>query len=609
MSKIIGATVGTPFNPDKIVTKNALYDEAKKLVSRFQTKGMKIPSGTNEIDIILFAGQSNSCGRAVVSDKASDLDVFSTVDIDKAFTYHSPTVKNALETTPQPITEPILANGTNGECYGYIPAFLNAYYATTGRKVCACFKSVGGMMMNNWLPYTIVDKAGTKDTTTKGEYYQPMVDFINGAKEKISGDMSCLIGNIFLVWCQGENDAAYYGYENDYANALEQTLTTDEAKKAYYKEKFADMLNSLKKDADVQKAFIVRIGHSNQTDMANVRNKVIIDAQSEMCRENEDCVMVSGLFAGAKCFKEEDGTTRNLMKSDGSHYLPEGYFRVGIEAGTNAGIYANTYVKPILLEYHRLYLEQMGVEDNTYYEREVDKYIYDPERVDIASMFKYTDYTPTVKPDEPNEPTIPEGYLLYLDFSEGKTIDTYSEYVLIPEGSDISKLSYSTEGMTINDVSALPNGLELVNPINLDALADGWTVEFEVNLPTLSAATRFGVITKYKASAITTSHSPALLTTNYATDNNINLYLGDGATTYDRVKNVFAAGNHNYKFSFDNSKFTAYRDDASIGSDSELQIPETKGYWGCVLGALKSNAYCMPVGTTIKKLTVKEGIE
>lgn len=53
------------------------------------------------------------------------------------------------------------------------------------------------------------------------------------------------------------------------------------------------------------------------------------------------------------------------------------------EAGVNAGIYINSnrQIKPILLEYHTLVND-----DNTLYERPVDKFIYDPCRVDFNTL-------------------------------------------------------------------------------------------------------------------------------------------------------------------------------------------------------------------------------
>lgn len=352
-----------------------LYGQAKRLISRFNHQYMKnidYKSDT-KVDIAIFAGQSNSCGRATPDDVATSKDFFVECPMEHGITFN-----NTTSTTPVQIVEPISANGSSA--YGYIPAFINAYSLTTGRKVCACYKSVGGVMLNTFAPYKLDTTTG-EETTTVGTHYKAIVDAVKHAKTHLVSN-GYEVGDVFLVWCQGEADAAYLGVSSSYTNAYEQTLTTDEAKQEYYKAKFYRLIEKLQEDIGLSTAFVVRIGHSASKPE---RNTVIIEAQNQMCAEHKDCVMVSTIFAGALCFEEEDGTVRNLMR-DASHYVPEGYVRAGLEAGVNAGIYNNSgkMVKPILLEYHTLKRE-----DSTEYERDIDSFIYDPCRVDLNSMLKF----------------------------------------------------------------------------------------------------------------------------------------------------------------------------------------------------------------------------
>lgn len=102
------------------------------------------------------------------------------------------------------------------------------------------------------------------------------------------------------------------------------------------------MLSSLQNETGLSSAFIVRIGHQNQKD--SLRNSPIIEAQN--------------IFAGAKSYMRNDQSTRNLMR-DSSHYVPEGYYIAGTEAGVNAGLYINSNkeTKPILVEFETLYLK------------------------------------------------------------------------------------------------------------------------------------------------------------------------------------------------------------------------------------------------------------
>lgn len=81
-------------------------------------------------------------------------------------------------------------------------------------------------------------------------------------------------------------------------------------------------------------------------------------------------------FAGAKNYIEDDRSLRNLMR-DKWHYLPEGYYRAGLEAGINAGLFVNSnkQTKPILMEYHRLYYH-----DGSVYENLTNQFIYNPRK-------------------------------------------------------------------------------------------------------------------------------------------------------------------------------------------------------------------------------------
>ena len=351
-----------------------LYEEAKTLISRFNHQHMANREiDSSKVDIAIFAGQSNSCGRATTEDVATSKDLFLTCPMENGITFN-----NTATTTPVQIVEPITANGSTA--YGYIPAFINAYSQTTGRKVCACFKSYGGAMINKWFPY-VPDDATGEETSTVGTFYKAIIDAVAHAKTNLSAN-GYTVGDVFLVWCQGEADAAYLGNVNSYAYTYEQALTDETEIREYYKAKFSRIVEKLQEDVGLSTAFIIRIGHSQSKPE---RNTNIIVAQNELCRENPDCVMVSSLFAGALYFVEENGSVRNLMR-DASHYVPEGYLRAGMEAGVNAGIYnnSNKTVKPILLEYHTL-----KTDDATEYERPVDKFIYDPCRIDLNFMSRY----------------------------------------------------------------------------------------------------------------------------------------------------------------------------------------------------------------------------
>ena len=210
----------------------SLYEDAKKLISRFNHQYMfNIAKDTSKVDIVIFAGQSNSSGRATLDSATTEKDFFLTIKKEIGFTFQNNSSGNCDETIKE-IIEPLSINGSTG--YGYIPSFINAYHNVTGRKICACFKSEGGTSIHNWFPYNL-DSEGN-ETTTVPAYYTAMKTAVNSSKDYLQSN-NYTLGDIVLVWCQGENDAAYLGSDtaNSYCTEYGTTCKTDEQKKAYYK--------------------------------------------------------------------------------------------------------------------------------------------------------------------------------------------------------------------------------------------------------------------------------------------------------------------------------------------------------------------------------------
>ena len=421
---------------------NALYEQAKTLISRFNHQYMNnINYDTNKVDIIMFAGQSNSCGRATLASATTPKDLFVTVPTSIGFTFQN-NANGSCDSTIKEVKEPLAINGSSA--YGYIPAFINAYHSITGRKVCACFKSNGGTSIHYWFPFEL-DAEGN-ETSKASTYYPQMVTAINTSKTHLASS-GYELGDVLMVWCQGENDAAYLGNDaaNSYCTEYGTTCKTDEQKIAYYKKGLSRIIEKLREDVDLTTVFNMRIGHSGSKKM---RNQVIIEAQNQLCSENPDCVMVSTIMAGAKDFIEEDGSKRDLM-IDASHYLPEGYLRAGMEGGINAGIYqkSNKMVKPILLEYNTLYLEGTGNSPNyTEHERPVDKFIYDPCRIDFNFMRKFVESAATTAISlSASSATVEVGKTLKVScaFTPANASDTTLNY----SSSNTSRATVSASGV------------------------------------------------------------------------------------------------------------------------------------------------------------------
>ena len=83
------------------------------------------------------------------------------------------------------------------------------------------------------------------------------------------------------------------------------------------------LVDGLKEAIGLNTAFIIRIGHRKENPTRWEMYGPIVQAQNELGKEEDDCVLVSTVFAGAEKFIEEDGSVRNLMR-DYTHYKPEG---------------------------------------------------------------------------------------------------------------------------------------------------------------------------------------------------------------------------------------------------------------------------------------------
>lgn len=166
---------------------------AKSIVAQYQYQNIGINKASDrEVDIMIFAGQSNSCGRAQISDP-ENLGYLADIAIEKGWTYQVSSTTS--EHIRRKIVEPISANGSSG--YGYIPLLIDSYYEATHRKVCACFKSAGGTMMHSWLPYSFDNTTG-EIIPTPTSYYTQMVTSVQAAKQYLAED-GYIIGHIFLV--------------------------------------------------------------------------------------------------------------------------------------------------------------------------------------------------------------------------------------------------------------------------------------------------------------------------------------------------------------------------------------------------------------------------
>ena len=254
-------------------------------------------------DIIIFGGQSNMQGQ---TECLSENEV-----VANAFEYRY--CSDTLKPLQNPVGEDIRPDFTEGyayektmrdgrwhrdnitgsSCYGFtnmVPSFCRAYTKETGNTAIAVHAAKGSTVIAQWMPGTLGYNIIVKKTLAA----------IEKAKEEFE------IGHIYLAWLQGESDAIYC------------------STKAYYKEAITILKNSLKKDLGLEKFGIVRVGHFARDE----RDDEIINAQEEVCVEDNDFVMLTRLTA------ELEQTTEYMNPEARGHYNAKGQEKLGNEAGT-----------------------------------------------------------------------------------------------------------------------------------------------------------------------------------------------------------------------------------------------------------------------------------
>ena len=218
-------------------------------------------------DVIIFGGQSNMQGQ---TERLSESEI-----VENALEYKW--MADFLTPLKNPVGESVTINKTPGygpfincpahpwleehvfgaACYGYtnmVPSFCRTYIKETGNDVIAVHAAKGSTKISYWLPGTI----GFECIKEKS------LGAIKKAKEEFE------IGNIFFVWLQGESDACA------------------SVKKDEYKEMLISLWEGLK-EFGVNKFGIVRVGRF----AGDERDDEIINAQEEICEENETFVMLT----------------------------------------------------------------------------------------------------------------------------------------------------------------------------------------------------------------------------------------------------------------------------------------------------------------------------
>lgn len=266
-----------------------------------------------KMDIIMFGGQSNMQGQ---TETLTNTDV-----VERAYEYRwleekitplkNPVGENirydrskentSVEAKKRMSHEEVLSTFVlAASCDGHtnlVPEFCRAYLAHGGGEanVLAVLVAKGSTQIHEWLP-------GTEGYKALLEKTQDAIDCVEKEYE---------IRHVFFTWLQGESDAIAG------------------VSKEIYKERLIQLNNALKSDLGIETFGIIRVGHFTNDE----KDWEIIDAQSEICQENDDFLMLTEMATQLNEMKEY------MNPYVAGHYSAKGLEKLGAEAGKTLGIY------------------------------------------------------------------------------------------------------------------------------------------------------------------------------------------------------------------------------------------------------------------------------
>nr|MBQ8251779.1 hypothetical protein [Lachnospiraceae bacterium] len=255
----------------------------------------------DEVDLIVFAGQSNMCGSGGNKAQAP------TPEYGTAYEYDITTKSKKCIRMKEPFGEGtnrskgVEDNKTYSTSGTLVSAFCINYYKQTKTPVVAVSSACGGSSTNTWLNRGLVKETQKRLKLAK-KYLK---------KNKIK------IRHIYMVWYQGESDAQQAVSAKTYMSRM---------KKIYRK----------MKKTGVEKVFMIRIGYDAMGPRATY--STIMSAQKKLCSQDKNFILVS---------KKASGFMKSYRRyySDNIHINQKGLNKIGYEAGKAAGKYAKKHSK------------------------------------------------------------------------------------------------------------------------------------------------------------------------------------------------------------------------------------------------------------------------
>lgn len=249
------------------------------------------------VDLIVFAGQSNMTGRgnSANAPKLPDGAGYESKTVTKAGSLSVLKEPFGVGQDRNSLDDSGLRTGS------MVTSFVQAYYQKTQTPVVAVSATIAGSGCVSWS--TI--------------HYKEVAARVKQAQKALK-KRGLKVENCYLVFMQGEND----GFAGTSQN--------------FYKKRILQMFRNLQKSCSVEKCLLIRIGsYTEDPDLY----ADIVKAQTDLCRNNKDFVLVSLKAASLKS---------SYYQEDGIHLTQKGLNILGKEAGSNAASYKLTGKEPSL---------------------------------------------------------------------------------------------------------------------------------------------------------------------------------------------------------------------------------------------------------------------
>jgi len=210
-----------------------------------------VDSGT-VVDLFVSAGQSNAEGRG---SSASSPVVTNGVFLSSAGSFTSP-----------------MADPVGGASTGSMwPSFSNEWFALTGRNSVFIDCATGGT--------ELVDNGNKPDWSATGTLRDAAVTAILSAIASIRLSASYKLGNVYIMWCQGESDA--------------QDTDTSVVNRTTYKNALIELAEYFKSHiANMKGMYVIRTGRQGGGSANEQQWQDIRQAQEDACAESDLLTMV-----------------------------------------------------------------------------------------------------------------------------------------------------------------------------------------------------------------------------------------------------------------------------------------------------------------------------